>query len=289
MQARATACVMAGGVLWGLMSLFVNNLNALGFTALDICLCRAFLAAAVLLLFLALRGRELLSIRLRDIWMFFGTGMVSLTLFNWCYFSAIRQSQASVAVALLYTSPVFVTLLSALLFGERLTARKLAAVALTVAGCFLVSGITGSAYRLSGQVILTGIASGLFYGLYSIFGRYALARYQPLTITFYTFVFASLGSLLFIDAQHLPALLQSSEAWLWCLGLAVFITILPYFLYTYGLEYLETGKAAVLVTVEPLVGGLVGILFYGEPHNLEKILGMALIFASTILLNLNEN
>ena len=40
-----------------------------------------------------------------------------------------------------------------------------------------------------------GVASGLFYGLYSIFGRYALAHYKPFTVTFYTFLFAGLGAL----------------------------------------------------------------------------------------------
>jgi len=289
MQVKATASVIAGGVLWGLMSLFVNSLNALGFTALDICLFRAVFSALLLGTGLALARRELLSIRLKDCWMFVGTGLVSLVLFNWCYFSTIQQSQASVAVALLYTSPVFVTLFAALLFKEKLTWLKGVAVMLTVGGCVLISGALGGGYRLSAEMLLTGVASGLFYGLYSIFGRYALRRYEPLTVTFYTFLFASLGTVLTVDTSRAWGLLMSSSAALvWVMGISVLITILPYFLYTYGLNYLETGKAAVLVTIEPLVGGLVGIFVYGEPYNAAKLCGMALIFASTILLNLPE-
>ena len=289
MQNKAVVSVIAGGALWGLMSLFVNNLNALGFTAIDICLYRSLVSALLLLGWLALRDRSLLRIRLRDLWMFVGTGMISLTLFNWCYFSTIEKSQASVAVALLYTSPVFVTLLSALLFRKRLTLRKLLAAMLTVAGCFLISGMLGSSYRLSPGILLTGVASGLFYGLYSIFGRYALQRCQPLTVTLYTFIFGTIGSLLWADNAHAFGLLQAEPGSVgWVLGISVLITILPYFLYTYGLNYLETGKAAVLVTIEPLVGGLVGIFIYGEPHNAAKLCGMALIFVSTVLLSLPE-
>lgn len=62
---------------------------------------------------------------------FFGSGVCSLVFFNWCYFSAISTSSMSVAAVLLYTSPVFVTLLSALFFRERITSHKVAALALT--------------------------------------------------------------------------------------------------------------------------------------------------------------
>lgn len=67
--------------------------------------------ATVMVLFLALTRRDLLKIKLRHIWYFIGTGIISLALFNLCYFTVIELSQASIAVVLLYTSPIFVTLL----------------------------------------------------------------------------------------------------------------------------------------------------------------------------------
>ena len=69
-------------------------------------------------------------------------------------------------------------------------------------------------------------------------------------------------------------------------GIAVFCTVLPYIFYTYGLSGLETGKAAIVVTVEPLVGTLVGFIFWKEEINIEKIIGILLIFSAVIILNL---
>lgn len=287
---KATASVLGGGFLWGLIAIFTTELNGYGFSAFDICLYRAGFSSIFLLAFLVLSAPQLLRISFKDIWMFAGTGMVSLCLFNGCYFYTIEVSQVSIAVGLLYTSPVFVMIISALLFGERLTGRKLVALLITVMGCFLVSGLYGSAEALTMHVLLTGIASGLFYGLYSIFGRYALRKYAPVTVTLYTFIFATLGALAatnLSDALELTA--NQPKALLWCLGISIIATILPYFLYTTGLKYLETSRAAVLVTVEPLVACVVGVFVFSEPANWEKLTGIACILMSTVLLGLPEN
>ena len=65
-------------------------------------------------------------------------------------------------------------------------------------------------------------------------------------------------------------------------------TVLPYFLYTWGLERIESGKAAILVAVEPLVGALVGMLVFHESRNAVKLVGIALILTAIVLLNLPE-
>ena len=62
---------------------------------------------------------------------------------------------------------------------------------------------------------------------------------------------------------------------------------MPYFLYTRGLEKLESGKAAILVAVEPLVGAVIGMVFLNESHNISKIAGIILILISIVLLNIN--
>lgn len=69
------------------------------------------------------------------------------------------------------------------------------ALVLTFAGCVLVAGLIGSSYTLTPKVILLGLSSGLFYGLYSIFGSVALRTYDTRTVTAYTFLFATLGTL----------------------------------------------------------------------------------------------
>ena len=183
MNRKATAAVLGAGSLWGIISIFVRQLNAMGLTALQLGGGRVLIGAVILFLWLGLAHRELLKIRLRDLWYFIGTGIISLALFNWCYFTTIELSQASIAVVLLYTSPIFIMVLSAIFFRERINRRKVMALVMTFLGCVLVAGLLGGTYTLTPKVLLLGLGSGLFYGMYSIFGSVALRRYDTLTVT----------------------------------------------------------------------------------------------------------
>ena len=105
-------CAIFAGVLWGIISVFLKGLYAVGFSALQVMFLRAFISCLFMGFFLFFKDKSLLKFDLKDIWMFLGSGVVSLSFFSLCYFYTILVSGASVAVILLYTSPIFVLLLS---------------------------------------------------------------------------------------------------------------------------------------------------------------------------------
>ena len=287
-ERKAALSVLAGGALWGLISIFVRALTAVGFSSLEISCIRMLTGTAGMFLVLFFRDRSKLKISLRDIWMFIGTGIVSVVLFNVCYFSTIQRSEASITVVLLYTSPIFVMLMSALIFKERITVKKIIALSMTLLGCVLVAGLLGGRVRLTADVLALGIGSGFFYAAYSIFGQFALKKYDTMTVTFYTFLMGAIASVPISRPFRLFRMIeQQPKSILWCIGIGVFCTILPYLLYTAGLKHMEAGRAAILATIEPLVGALLGILAYHESAGMLKVIGMLLIFSAVILLNLN--
>lgn len=282
-QTRYIASVVAAGVLWGCISIFIKQIDSADFSLPEILALRALISCGLMFLFLFFTNRRYLCFRLRDIWMFIGSGVISLTFFSLCYFRTILEVGASVAVILLYTSPIFVLIMSLFLFREKITSVKLLALAMTFGGCILVSGILSGDGTINLQGFLIGLGAGLGYALYSIFSRYALVRYNPLTVTFYTFLFSGLSIIPFCNFGHIASAMEPVTA-LWVAGIALFCTVLPYFFYTYGLVRLETGKAAILVAVEPLVGTLVGICVFREGLTLLKLTGIVLSFAAVLLL-----
>lgn len=284
-RAAAFAVILAG-VLWGIISLFVRSLYDAGLDALQISALRLSVAALSFLLALLIWKRSLLKIRLRDIWMFVCTGIVSVVLFNTLYFYTTVNSQASVAVVLLYTSPAFVILFSALLFREKITGKKLLALGMTVGGCVLVSGMLGGGYQLTPLLLLTGLGSGVFYALYTIFARFALKKYDSMTVTAYTFLLGAFGALpLGKPGATLSVLAANPKLWVSALCIGVVCTVLPYALYTWGLERMDSGRASLLVAVEPLVGALVGILVFRESCGAGKLAGVALILGAVCVLS----
>ena len=280
----ALIALLGAGVLWGFMSVFVKWMSACGLTLQQMVLTRSLFAAIMLGSFLAVKKPSKLLVRIKDIWIFIGTGILSLFCFNLCYFYVIARGYAAIGGVLLYTSPVFIIILSALLFKEKITTLKIAGLVLTLLGCFLVSGLLGSNQRLPLNILLSGIGSGFFYALYSIFGKFAVKRYDALTITFYTFVFCAIA---IICMGELPGTLRAFKsvprALLPCCGNAFFCALLPYFLYTWGLLRTTAGRAAILVAVEPIVCTILGIFIYKEPTSSLQITGIIAIMLAIIL------
>lgn len=281
------ALILLAGCFWGSMGIFVRRLGAYGFTSIQIVSIRVTLAALAFCLLQLVRDRSGFRLSPRDILLFLGLGFGSILFFTVCYFTAIEMMPLSTAAILLYTSPIWIMLMSALFFREKLTGLKLLALALAFAGCVLVSGVSGEGVTLAG--LLFGLGSGLGYGLYSILGTVALRKYSPFTVTTWTFLFAAAGSLLicrptdmlakFAAAPNLPALL------LFCLVTALVTAVVPFLAYTLGLRTVEASRAGILATVEPMVATLIGILVFSEPLTPLSGLGMALILAAVVLLN----
>lgn len=286
---RAYLDIMAGAALWGMIGVFFNSLSALGLSPMQIVALRMISAALAFLLYLAATHRlHLLKFNPRDSIYFVGTGVFSLIFFNWCYFNTIEKSSLAVAAILLYTSPVWITLLAALFLGEKFTLNKLPPLLLTMLGCVLVTGIFGdNTARISPITMLLGLGSGFGYALYSIFGKFALAKYPPLTVNAHTFIFGAIGSLPFLLTEGWHPAYSLPQTWIYVMGIGIFCCVVPYVLYTRGLNNAEAGKAAVLATVEPAVAAMFSIFLYHEPLSVDKLCGILLIFAAVILLNLS--
>lgn len=246
-------------------------------------------AAVILVFYLAATNPKLLKIRLGDSFIFAGTGILSIVFFNWCYFTAIEEVSLSIAVMLLYTGPAFVVLLSRIFFNELLNPPKVIALILTITGCMLVIQLFPLAQKsISLYGISAGLGSGFGYALYSIFGKMALRKYSSLTIITYTFVFASAVLLPVNGITIESALLSSGSTWLSILGLGFLPTVIAYLLYTKGLSMVETGKASITATMEPVVASLIGIYFFGEVLTAFQLVGILFIIAAVVLIQLRR-
>ncbi|MCM1568725.1 MAG: DMT family transporter [Roseburia sp.] len=281
---KSVLCVLAAGMLWGCMGILVRTMKEGGFDSLEVTAFRSFVTTVLMFGGMFLFKREELKIRGRDIWCFVGTGVLSITFFNVCYFSCMNHTTLSVAAILLYTAPSFVMVLSALLFREKLTPRKLLALGLAFAGCVLVSGgFDGTGIGMAG--LLTGLGAGFGYALYSIFGRYALQKgYSSYTITSYTFLFALLGTMPFMDAGHFVKCMRMGAGILpFATFMAIVTTVAAYLLYTAGLKGLENSKASIIASVEPVMASAVGFLLYKEAMPPLGAAGMILVLLSCFL------
>ena len=281
-SARSALLILLAGALWGTMGIFVRRFYSFGFDAMQVASMRLTAGAVIFIIVLALRGGKGFKIAVRNIPLFLGLGLGSVLFFTVCYFKSIEMLPLSIAAILLYTSPIWVTLMSVLFFKERLTLRRVAALVLAFGGCGLGSGLGG------GGLTPLGLLIGLCSGLYSILGSVALRKYEPLTVTTYAFLFSAAGSWFICRPAEMLSIAVSLPPLgfaLDVLSIAVVTAVAPYLLYTLGLKNTPASKAAIMATVEPLVATVLGIVVFSEPLTPAAAAGIILILAAIVLLN----
>ena len=282
--------VLIAGVSWGLIGVFTKAIDTLGFTEMQMLFVKGVLATAVLLVITFFKDRSQLRLKnWKDIRYFVGTGIISFTFFSWAYMKAVNLTSLGVAAVLLYTAPTFVMLFSILLFGEKMTKTKGIVLLMTFVGCILVTGLLEGGLTFTWQGIAIGLASGVGYALYSIFGTYAIrAGYGSLTISFYTFLMATLTMTFLVEPVTVVTQITEMGQWPLAISFALLTTVVPYLTYTKGLSGLPASKASVTATIEPVVAAILGIVVFHESVTMLKVTGIVLVLSSVVVMSRAE-
>lgn len=149
--------ILGAAACWGCIGLFNRFLMRAGMGAANIVVIRNFGGLVLLTLIFALRERSVFHVKAKHLPIFFGTGVVSMVFFTLCYFKCQELCSLAVSAILLYTAPAMVVLMSAAVFRERITRKKILALALALLGCSFVTGVwSGDASVTAAGVVRTG-------------------------------------------------------------------------------------------------------------------------------------
>lgn len=286
MKKKSLLFIVLAGVLWGTSGIFVNVWSKMGLPPLQITAIRTMLSFPCFLIYTLCFNRGALSLRLRDIPLYIGSG---ITLFATaaCYYSAMKQTSIATAVILMYMAPVLVLGWSVAFFGEKLTLKKGISVICVLIGCALVSGIVGG-MKFNAMGIIMGLLSGVSYGIYNILTKIEMRRgCNPITATLYSFLFAAVISLIACDFPQIQSLLADNaiKAVPLAISHAVVTFVLPYFLYTVSMKNLPAGVAAAMGIIEPLSATVFSIAIFGEKPSVFAAIGIILILGSVLVLS----
>lgn len=284
MEIRGYLYVLLAALMWGLIGPISKFIFAEGVTPLETAFWRAvfawcmFAAHARFIGAMSVKGRDVPSL------VFFGVLCVSV--FYGAYQLAVQDVGAALASVLLYTAPAWVALLSWLMLGERMSAVKIGAVSMTLAGVWLVSagpGMPSGGVDITLLGILFGLTSGFTYALYYIFGKLYLGRYATPTLFLYALPLGA--ALLFPFVDFAP---KTPRAWFFLFILAACSTYGAYSVYYRGLQRLEATRAAVVATLEPVMAALLAYLWWDEELGLMGYMGSALIIGAVFVIILGE-
>lgn len=289
----STIFIMCAAVCWGSIGIFARVLSSYGLDPVQITFLRCSITALTLIVFSAIFRRDTLKISgKKNILLFLGSGGIGVAVMYVCYFATVERATLSLAAVLLYTAPCIVMVMSCIFFKEKITAKKIAVLIVATIGCVLSTGvigmITGGALaQISVLGIFTGLGAGFSYALYTIIGNQLLKTYSSLTVITYSFTIATLCLLPFSRTGETLAIVAANHALPQVLPLSLGCTLLPYVLYTFGLKHTEPSKASIMALVEPVVATIISIFYFHEGYTMLGLIGIAMIFGSIVVLNLN--
>ena len=274
--------VVLATAFWASSGILISGIVAdTGITSVGLAFWRDLFTFFTLGAVLLVTDRKAFRIQRVDIPWLGALGALSIGLFHIMWNYAVLANGVSIATIIQCNAPIFVTFMSALVFGEKLTRQKILALVSAVVGTILITDISQvSTNSVTSMGLIVGLGSAIAYGTFSLFSKKLRGDYKPLTILFYVFAFASL-TLLPIEAVARDPF--PIKAGFQLAILIAFPTIIGFGLYSQGLKYLDAGVASITAMTEIPFASVFAFFFLAERLSFIQILGGLFVVFGVVL------
>lgn len=273
--------VVVGSIIYGTLGIFLDRIQDMSVGS--ILFCRLFFGLSMLFTYLLLSGglEELRLGKNRKYLLLLG---FLNTVTGLSFFSAIRYSGVSVAILLLYTAPVYVSLLAPSILGEKRNGKSLLPLALAVAGVLLIArpGELLGQFEANSAFLKGlgfGMLSGLSFGAVIITVRYLKDDYSGMAQTFWLTGVSLVFVLPSIAATPLPLVLENLQT-LVLFGITITLAAL---LYLKGIAGISAQTGSILALIEPVSGIFFDVTVLKSPLYMSTVLGCCFILTAAYM------
>ncbi|WP_423930366.1 DMT family transporter [Candidatus Palauibacter sp.] len=203
-----------------------------------------------------------------------------------CYMLGLDRLPASLATLVFFTYPAMTVLLARIWVGERLTSRRITALALAMVGCALTVGLgVGSGDPLGvGLVVLSVVllaawivwSHGVLEGLPPVSATATVITSTAVAISLTALATGGVG----VPLARAPLALIAA--------IGLFSTAIPVTAFLVGIQWIGPARAAIAATVEPAVTLTLAALVLGDRLSSGQGLGALLILAGVVCLRLER-
>lgn len=236
-----------------------------------------------------------LRVSWREVPLLAAYGVAGVALTQCFYFVAITRMPVSIALLFEYTAPVMVALWARFVLHQPVHNRVWAALGLALAGLALVADVWSDS-TLDGLGVAAALAAGVALATYYLLGEHSASRRDPLSTTFWAFVFATVfwsvvqpwwsfpfgavtgSTSLLGNVADLSLPLWTLMTWMVVLG-----TIAPFVLVLSGLHHLPATRVGMVGMLEPVLAGVVAWLWLGEALSAVQLVGAGVVLTGILL------
>lgn len=281
MKAKGYFLAILSAVSYGLIPLFAIPLKTQPIAFDTVLFYRFFLGAAMIGLYLVIKRADL-RISGKELLLMILLGLM-FALSSTFLFMGYDYLSAGVASTILFTYPVFVALIMAVFFKEKISLKTGLAIILALGGVAVLSMEEDSIeINILGLIIV--LLSALFYALYIVIVNVSSAKNLSGTkVTFYSMFFCSLfflvKSLMQANSLAIPSLSSAGIVF----SFSLVTTVISCITLVYAIKYIGATPTSILGALEPVVAVCVSVVLFHEPFTYNLILGIILIIAAVLL------
>jgi drug/metabolite transporter (DMT)-like permease len=282
---RATLLIALAACGFGAIAILVTLATRTGAPLMTV-LAGRYLVGGVILGIIAALARDLrLDRPALRVLVYGGIGQVLIAVVS---LSALRYIPAATLSFLFYTYPAWVAVITRFRHSERLTPIRLFALALSLAGIFVMVGSPGAA-ALHPLGVGLALAAAVLYAVYvPMIG--ALERGLPPVATA-TYMSTGAAIVLLAAGAVMGDITVNLHrtGWIAIVLLALVSTVFAFLAFLRGLRVLGPVRTAIISTVEPFFTALMGAWLLDQPLTFTTLIGGALIATAVVLLQIRPN
>ncbi len=289
--------VVASAILFSAKSVFIKMCYAYGIGAMPLMALRMgfslplFLITANLPAWMGKAGAQAPLTR-KDFFTLFGLGLLGYYLASAFDMLGLQYVSAGMERMVLYVYPSLVVLLSAWIFRQRVQRSMVLPLVLSYAGIALsfsteASGGNSAEIAKGGALILL---SALCYALFLIGHGRMVARIGPQRMSAYCMAASGVAvSVQFLISGRVKDMIQPLPVYGLALLIAVFSTVLPVYLFSYGMRAVGPGRTAVVSSVGPVSTYVLAAYLVREKVGWAQISGLILVLLGSLALGLKNS
>ena len=203
--------------------------------------------------------------------------------------TGLKYTTASNTGWIIGTAPIFMAILAAIFFREKIGLLKISGIIIAMFGLLLLIGkgnIT-NVDLINNKGDLLVLASAFTWGVYSMENKKISLSYSPLMTILYLFIMMAVIIIPFnLNAASVNSVAHLSlNGWISILFLGLFCSGIAYVIWAYSLRDLESAKVGAFLYFEPLVTVLAAWVLLSESITFLMILSGTIITLGVVLVN----
>ena len=271
---------------WG-GSFVAGKISLREFPPMTLTFFRFLIATALILPYMWVTA-EIRVPRREDIPVLFGLGFLGVSGYYTFQFTSLLYTSAGNSATINALIPLTSSVLATFMTEERLNARKVGLIFLALSGVLLtatgadIEVLRSLAFNKGDLVMLLAMLCFSVYGIYS--GRMT-ARYTPILVTAYIFLFGliQITPLMLMEGVFWEVLSYPREAWAAIVFMAVFSSVLGYMFQQMAIQRLGINRTMLFFNLVPLFAILFAYLVLGDPVTPVNLASAAIIITAVVL------